>query len=199
MNEERPSRPDGVAIVRKVSRKPSFELMSSVRREKMRPGEPIHVDIEVAAEPLERQAKLALVSAAGEGHSTFEIRSDEADFLGGDDSAPSLLSYLTAGVAFCFLTDVTTYVRKAHLRVRSFKIELRARFTKSTIDPGAGGQTPGGCEGLDLHVFVDSDEPGERVTEVIRVCRSACMALQSFTNPVPAVTAVHFNGQRFDV
>lgn len=187
------------AVVRRVSTPPKFEVMDRIRREKPRPGEPIHVDIEVAAEPLERQGKRAYVRSAGGAHSTFDIRSDEAAFLGGDDSAPSPLSYLSAGVAFCFLTHLTTYIRKMGVDIHSVKVELRARFIKNTIDAAVGGQTPGGCEGLDLHVLVDSDKTTEEIARLVRVCRRACMALQSFINPVPTVTALYCNGDRLEV
>ena len=54
--------------------------------------------ITLEAETLDRQQKLARVRA-GQG-STFEILCDEGTHLGGDDAAPSPLSYFSAGVAF---------------------------------------------------------------------------------------------------
>lgn len=181
-------------IVIKANAMPDYDIMPVISRGPRAPGDPIHVDIEVVAEALERQAKRAFVTSAAGGGSTFEIRCDEAAFLGGDDSAPSPLSYLSAGVAFCFLTHVTSYVRKTKLSIDAIKVELRARYIKQTIQQSEGGQTPGGCEGLDLYVKIDSPEPSEKIAQLVAVCRKACMAVQSFANAVPTSTELVHNG-----
>ncbi len=79
-------------IVRKVEAResePRAGAQDGVRRE---------IVIQVEAETLERQRKVARVSA-GSG-STFEMICDEGTRIGGDDTAPSPLGYFSAGVAF---------------------------------------------------------------------------------------------------
>ncbi len=81
-------------IVRKVQEGesvPNAARQDGVRRE---------IVIEVEAETLERQRKLARVRAGGGTGSTFEMICDEGVRIGGDDTAPSPLAYFSAGVAF---------------------------------------------------------------------------------------------------
>ncbi|MDE2836298.1 MAG: hypothetical protein OXL97_02155 [Chloroflexota bacterium] len=79
-------------IVRKVETResePRAGNQDGVRRE---------IVIQVEAETLERQRKLARVQS-GSG-SAFEMLCDEGTRIGGDDTAPSPLAYFSAGVAF---------------------------------------------------------------------------------------------------
>ncbi len=81
-------------IVRKVQvgeSVPNAARQDGVRRE---------IVIEVEAETLERQRKLARVRSGGGAGSTFEMICDEGARIGGDDTAPSPLAYFSAGVAF---------------------------------------------------------------------------------------------------
>ncbi len=79
-------------IVRKVETQESTAgpvAQDGIRRE---------IVIEVEAETLERQRKLARVRSRN--GSTFEMICDEGTRIGGDDTAPSPLAYFSAGVAF---------------------------------------------------------------------------------------------------
>lgn len=70
---------------------PNAARQDGVRRE---------IVIEVEAETLERQRKLARVRSGGGTGSTFEMICDEGTRIGGDDTAPSPLAYFSAGIAF---------------------------------------------------------------------------------------------------
>ncbi|MCH2532527.1 MAG: hypothetical protein MK127_06935 [Dehalococcoidia bacterium] len=79
-------------IVRKIELKesePGLGGQDGSRRE---------IVISLEAETLDRQKKIARVHA-GRG-STFEMLSDEGQYLGGDDTAPPPLAYFSAGIAF---------------------------------------------------------------------------------------------------
>ena len=79
-------------IVRKIELKesdPCLGVQDGSRRE---------IVISLEAETLDRQKKIARVHA-GRG-STFEMLSDEGQYLGGDDTAPPPLAYFSAGIAF---------------------------------------------------------------------------------------------------
>ncbi len=56
------------------------------------------IQIQVEAETMEGQLKRAIVS--GGSTSPFEAFCDEGEFLGGGDSAPSPLAFLSLGIAF---------------------------------------------------------------------------------------------------
>ena len=81
-------------IVRKVQTgdsEPRAGSQDGIRRE---------IVIQVEAETLERQRKLARVRSGSGAGSTFEMLCDEGTRIGGDDTAPSPLAYFSAGVAF---------------------------------------------------------------------------------------------------
>jgi hypothetical protein len=56
------------------------------------------ITLHVEAETTERQLKRAVIT--GGSTSPFEVYCDEGSYLGGDDSAPSPLAYLSLGIAF---------------------------------------------------------------------------------------------------
>lgn len=79
-------------IVRKIEQKASEPGLGGPD------GSKREIVITLEAETLERQRKVARVHA-GRG-STFEMLSDEGQYLGGDDTAPPPLAYFSAGIAF---------------------------------------------------------------------------------------------------
>ena len=79
-------------IVRKIELKESQPALGG------QDGSRREIVISLEAETLDRQKKIARVHA-GRG-STFEMLSDEGQYLGGDDTAPPPLAYFSAGIAF---------------------------------------------------------------------------------------------------
>jgi len=186
---------DSGPIVTKLSTGPKFEVLQDVVRAKPRPGEPLRFDIKVVAEPTSFQGKRAIVASPGPGWGNFEIRCDEGTPLGGDDSAPAPLGYLTAGVVFCLMTHISGYLRVKKLNLDRIKVEVRANFMTTMGNLATGGQASGACEGFETYVIVDSSEPPERVKELVEVCEEACMAMQALVNSVPATTKIILNGR----
>ena len=56
------------------------------------------ITIHVEAETVENQLKHAVIT--GGSTSPFEVYCDEGTYLGGGDSAPSPLAYVSVGIAF---------------------------------------------------------------------------------------------------
>ena len=57
------------------------------------------------------------------------------------------------------------------------------------------GSVQSGCLGLETYVYVDSDEPPERIRELIRMGERMCYTVQSLMNPVPVRTYTKLNGE----
>jgi hypothetical protein len=57
------------------------------------------------------------------------------------------------------------------------------------------GTMRGGALGLETHIAVESDEPPERIRQLIRMGEQTCFTLQSLIHPVPVQTHVKLNGQ----
>ena len=56
------------------------------------------------------------------------------------------------------------------------------------------GTMQGGCLGLETQIAVESDEPPERVRQLIRMGEQTCFTLQALIDPVPVETRVTLNG-----
>ncbi len=128
----------------------------------------------------------------------FELYCDEGTMIGGSDTAPAPLSYLAAGIAFCFLTHLKGYADNEKLKVSSIRIEQRMKF-QSRI-PGMtaemGGQMEGHSNGIETFVVIETDEPSEVIGRMVAVAEKACMAAQTVVNAVPALTTVISNGEQ---
>jgi hypothetical protein len=52
----------------------------------------------------------------------------------------------------------------------------------------------GGGLGLETHVHVESDEPPERIRDLVRMGEQTCFTLGALTDPLPIQTRVTLNG-----
>lgn len=182
-------------IVRKLTEAPAaFEALAPVVRAKPRVGEPIRFNVSVRTEPTGLQGKRAVILSPGPGWSDFEIRCDEGTLLGGQDSAPSPLGYFCAGVAFCLMTHVTEYIARVKLEVDQLAIELRGHFITTPGHAHTASTPPNGCERLEVHVLINSQESPERILGLMNASQAACMALQTVANAVPTSAALILNG-----
>lgn len=128
----------------------------------------------------------------------FQLYCDEGSVIGGSDTAPAPLSYLAAGIAFCFLTHIKGYADSQDLDISSIKIEQKMKF-QSRI-PGMtadmGGQMEGHSKGIETFVLIESGESDEEIEKMIDVAERACMAAQTVLNAVPASTSIRINGRQ---
>lgn len=51
------------------------------------------------------------------------------------------------------------------------------------------------CLSLETYIHVDSDEPPERIRELMRMGEQTCYAAQALMNPVPVRTYAKLNGE----
>ena len=52
----------------------------------------------------------------------------------------------------------------------------------------------GGAKGLETHVEIESDEPPQRIQELVRMAEQTCFTLGAWTKAVPTSTTVNLNG-----
>ena len=57
----------------------------------------------------------------------------------------------------------------------------------------------GGATGLETHVELDSDEPPERIQELVRMAEQTCFTLGAWTEAVPTSTTVTLNGEQLTI
>ncbi|MGH9088437.1 MAG: hypothetical protein ACRDYZ_10055 [Acidimicrobiales bacterium] len=62
-----------------------------------------------------------------------------------------------------------------------------------------GGTIKSGSMGIDVAVDIASDEPKERIAELIRVARASCFTHGSMAEPVMIETSARLNGKPLKV
>ncbi len=79
------------------------------------------------------------------------------------------------------------------MNIKNIRLEQVMRFFMR--GSALAGTMRGGALGLETHIEVESDEPPERVRQLVKMGEQTCFTLQSLVNPVPVKTYVKLNGQ----
>lgn len=88
--------------------------------------------------------------------STFRFLSDEPAGLGGDGRAPDALAYISAGIGFCFMTQIGRYAKILQRSLGDYHISQDTRFSygNPSAEPPRGGR----ADAPRTHVFVAPDD-----------------------------------------
>lgn len=127
------------------------------------------------------------------GASHFIFRGDE----GAAASAPSGLALLSAGLAFCYMTQLSRTIE--HLpSMAPFRHSSGARVVQYTpFEISAGpraGQLTGACGGIDTQVFLDADAPDALHIELVTLAARGCFLRAAAAATLPPVVRVVHNG-----
>jgi len=76
-------------------------------------------------------------------------------------------------------------------------VEQTTRFYRQgAIRPGT---IDSGCAGLETRIEIDSDEPPERIRQLVQLAQASCFAHGAIRSPVPMETTVQLNGNELAV
>ena len=161
---------------------------------KAKPPEPLEFEIVLTAEAEERQKKTGLVQVNIPGFSAVRLYCDEQTPVG-DDTAPPPLAFLCAGIGFCLMTHLTDIYTARGISIKSLKLEQKVGFkTNLSNMRQLGHTTDGSMEHIETHVIIDSDEPEERIRDLMEEAENACMAHFALRNPIPWSSRLIHNG-----
>ena len=59
-----------------------------------------------------------------------------------------------------------------------------------------GGTISAGAGGFEVQMNIDSDEPPERIEQLVRLARESCFTHGALAQPVPVATSITLNGRR---
>jgi len=162
---------------------------------KAAPPEPLSFEITVTAEATEKQKKTGVVQVNIPGFSPVKLYCDEQIPIG-DDTAPPPLAYLCAGIGFCLMTHLTDIYTARKISIKSMKLEQKVGFqTNLSNMRQLGHMTEGKTEHIETHVLIESDEPEERIRELMEEAENACMAHFALRNPIPWSSRLLHNGK----
>ncbi|TQV75809.1 OsmC family protein [Denitrobaculum tricleocarpae] len=186
-------------IVTKIDSLPAPTAFTLEPAKKSKEGLDLEVSVLAELLPGPGLVKRGYVKPNIPGFGAFELRCDEGTSIGGTDTAPAPLSYLAAGIAFCFLTHLKGYAEIERLRISSIRIEQRMKFQSRipgmTTAKGASRHMEGLSKGVETFVHIESDETPEAIAQMVETAEKACMAAQTVVNAVPAATHVIRNGR----
>jgi len=187
-------------IVAKIDRMPEPTVMRIDTAKKSKEGLDLEVHVLAELMPGPGLVKRGYVKPNIPSFGAFELHCDEGSAIGGSDTAPAPLSYLAAGLAFCFLTHLKGCADIEKLKISSIRLEQRMKFQSRipgmTAAAGSYGQMDGLSKGVETFVVIETDEPPEIIARMVEVAERACMASQTVVNAVPASTVVISNGQQ---
>ncbi len=167
-----PADPDGVPVVRLEAVKPVAGVAggagTSLRAEQRRQ---LHLRAVCRRRPDGvKEIEQQLHSPLG---STFRFLSDEPREQGGRSAAPSAASYMAAGVAFCFMTQLGRYAAILGKDLQGYRIVQDTRFPGRAapggapsgartaavgpgVAPGPGVARAGAARAVETHVYLDT-------------------------------------------
>ena len=127
--------------------------------------------------------------------STFRFLSDEPPDRGGGGAAPSAASYMAAGVAFCFMTQLGRYAAILEKDLHGYRIVQDTRFPGRGADAGGtlsgAGAAPSGSAGaVETHVYLDTRDGVDFARRCLDMGEQTCFLHALYRTPLdePIVT-----------
>ncbi|MEM7059578.1 MAG: OsmC family protein [Pseudomonadota bacterium] len=162
---------------------------------KAKPPEPLSFEVSLTAESTGKQRKTGVVQVNIPGFSAVRLYCDEQIPIG-DDTAPPPLAYFCAGIGFCLMTHLTDIYTARGIEIKSMKLEQKVGFeTNLSNMRQLGHTTTGKTEHIETHVLIESDEPVDRIRDLMVEAENACMAHFALRNPIPWRSRLVLNGE----
>ena len=133
--------------------------------------------------PLDRSGLFEVDTFLGvPGASHFRLVSDEGEA----DAAPCGLTLLSAGIAFCYMTQLSRYIENMKLNIRGVRL---VQFNPYVAGPSAA------VEPVDTHLFLNGEAPDETHLQLLTIAARTCyLHAASKTPHEPKLRVIH-NGQ----
>jgi uncharacterized OsmC-like protein len=117
--------------------------------------------------------------------SHFAIRSDES----AGDRAPSGVALVTAGIVFCYVTQLLRYIEHQKLNIRGVRVVQASPYTAAG---SPAGEWSGAAEAVDTHLFLNGEESEDAYERLMAVAARTCYLHASLGLALePEVTVEH--------
>jgi uncharacterized OsmC-like protein len=111
--------------------------------------------------------------------SRFVILCDDAPDRGGQGRAPDPLTYLSCGVAFCYMTQLGRYAQLVEQKLHDCRIVQDTAF-------GFGPEEPPSAAAVETLVFLDTAEPVANSIRLVQMAEQTCYLHGTYRQPVEA-------------
>ncbi len=124
--------------------------------------------------------------------STFRFFCDESRDAGGKDMAPPPLAYLSAGVGFCYMTQIGRYAHITKQDLQKYEIVQDNVFTVS----GSAEEWLQVSKALpvDTQVFLETGESNETAQKTLSMSERTCFLHAAMRASYPSVVKAELNG-----
>ena len=104
--------------------------------------------------------------------SIFYFLCDEADENGGQGRAPDAASYISAGIGFCFMTQLGRYAQIAKKDLTGYRIVQDTHFSLGGASSGSGKAGEAGP--VETHVYLDTGEDDDFARTALDMAEQTC-------------------------
>ncbi len=104
--------------------------------------------------------------------SAFRFFSEETEEFGGQGRAPDAVTYMSAGIAFCFMTQLGRYAKIMKKNLDSYKVIQDTYFSLGGASGGTG--KPGHADVVETHVFLDTPEGEKFARKALDMSEQTC-------------------------
>jgi len=115
--------------------------------------------------------------------SRFIMLSDEAPDRGGQGRAPDPLTYLSCGVAFCYMTQIGRYADIVKQTLHDYRIVQDTAFSFGPDHAPAAAQ-------VETVVCLDTDEPAAASRKLVQMAEQTCYIHGAYRSPTNIQLAV---------
>jgi uncharacterized OsmC-like protein len=106
--------------------------------------------------------------------------------------APTPLALAAAGVAFCYMTQLSRYVEYRKHKVHGIRVVQTNRF--SVAGSAQDHSLRGGVTPFETHVFLNADEPDEVMQNLLEVAENTCYLHAALRSTLPGRVEAALNG-----
>ncbi len=103
---------------------------------------------------------------------SFNFLSEEAPINGGQGRAPDANTLISAGIAFCFMTQFGRFVKMLNLDLSDYRIVQDSHFSLGGASGGTG--EAGKADPLETHVYLETNEPDDVAREMLDMSEQTC-------------------------
>jgi hypothetical protein len=104
--------------------------------------------------------------------SVFHFLCDEAPENGGQGLAPDAVSYISAGIGFCFMTQFGRYASIVKKDLRQYRIVQDTHFSLGGASGGTG--EAGKADPVETHVYLDTGEDDDFARTILDMSEQTC-------------------------
>lgn len=123
------------------------------------------------------------------GMSHFALKSDENRDRAG---APSGLALLSAGIVFCFMTQLDRYIEHMKFNISGVRIVQTSPYSTALRD----GRLVGAAAPVDTHLFLNGQEDDETYETLMRIAARTCYLHATLAAALEPEVRVTLNGDR---